>query len=127
MKLLLRWVLAAAALLLTVLLVEGVALTGGPLHALLAVLALAVVNLLARPAVFLLKALTFPLSCLTFGLWTFLIWLFANVLVFYFVGTVHWGMRVESFGAAVVGALLVSVFNTVLTGSFEFGRRAASR
>lgn len=127
MKLLLRWILASGALLLTVWIVDGVSLIGGPLYALPAVLALALVNLLARPIVFLLRAITLPLSCLTFGLWTFLLSLFANVLVFYFVGTMRWGLHVDSFGAALMGAVLMSVLNTVLTGLFEIGRRAAQR
>jgi putative membrane protein len=127
MKLIFRWLLASVALLITVSLVPGLDLVGGAPWALGAVLVLGLLNLLARPAVFLFKALTFPLSCLSFGLWTFLISLFVNILIFYFVGSLRWGFAVDTFGAAAVGALVMSVLNTVLTGLFELGRRGADR
>ena len=125
MKLLLRWLLASIALLITVQVVPGVSLVGSGLWVFAAALALGVLNVLARPAVLLVKALTLPLSCLTFGLWTFLLSLFGNILVFYFVGALGWGFRVTSFAAAALGALVMSVLNTALTGLFELGRRAA--
>jgi len=127
MKLLMRWVLASVALLITVHIVPGLAAVGGGLWIFVAAAALGLLNLLARPAVFLFQAITLPLSCLTFGLWTFLLSFFVNVLIFYFVGSVGWGFTVGSFGAAALGALVMSVLNTVLTGLFELGRRASER
>ena len=123
MKLLMRWLLASVALLVTVHLVPGISFVGSPAWVLAAALALGLLNLLARPLVLLLRVLTLPLSCLTFGLWTLILSLFVNILVFYFVGSLGWGFRVESFGAAALGAVVMSVLNTVLTGLFELGRR----
>jgi len=123
MKLLVRWLLASVALLVTVHLVPGISFVGSPVWILAAAAALGILNLLARPLVLLLRVLTFPLSCLTFGLWTFILSLFVNILVFYFVGSLGWGFQVGSFGAAALGAVVMSVVNAVLTGLFEFGRR----
>jgi len=120
---LLRWGLASLALLLTVYLVPGMSLSGGPLWVLVAVLALGLLNLLARPVVWLMKVLTLPLSCLTFGLWTLLLGFFVNVLVFYFVGTLGWGFRVQSFGAAALGALVMTVISVILNALLGPGRQ----
>lgn len=122
MRLVLRWLLASVSLLLTVRLVPGVSFAGGSAWLLAAALALGLLNLLTRPAVLVLQVLTLPLSCLTFGLWTLVVSLFVNTLVFYFVGSLEWGFRVESFGAAAMGAVAMSVLNTVLAGLFELGR-----
>jgi len=127
MKLILRWILASVALLITVRVVPGLEVVGSGLWVLGAAAALGLLNLLARPAVFLFQAITLPLSCLTFGLWTFLVSFFVNVLIFYFVGSLGWGFTVRSFGAAALGALVMSVLNTVLTGLFELGRGRARR
>jgi putative membrane protein len=121
MNLILRWLLASLALLITVHLVPGISFVGSPVWILAGALALGLLNLLARPALLLLRVLTFPLSCLTFGLWTFILSLFVNILVFYFVGSLEWGFRVAGFGAAVLGAVVMSVLNTLLTGIFHFG------
>jgi hypothetical protein len=43
------------------------------------------------------------------------------------VGSLGWGITTESFGAAVVGSLVMGAFNTVLTGLFELGRRASEQ
>jgi len=125
MKLILRWFMLSLGLLLTVHLVPGISLTGGPLWVLAATLSLALLNLLVAPVLFLLKIVTLPLSCLTFGLWTLLLSLFVNVLLFYFVGSLGWGFRVESFGWAALGAMLMSGINFILTCLFRVFWRAA--
>jgi len=120
MNAILRWLLASLSLLITVHLVPGISFVGSPVWILAGALALGLLNLLARPGLLLLRVLTFPLSCLTFGLWTFILSLFVNILVFYFVGSLEWGFRVTGFGAAVLGAVVMSVLNTLLTGIFHF-------
>jgi putative membrane protein len=120
---LLRWGLASLALLLTIYLVRGMHLAGGAFRVLLATLALGFLNLLARPAVWLLQVLTLPLSCLTLGLWTLFLGFFVNVLVFYFVGTLEWGFKVDSFWAAALGALVMSVISAILNVLFGMGGR----
>ena len=124
MKLLLRWTLASVALLITVYVVPGLEPTGGPLSVFGATLALALLNVLAMPFLLLVNLITLPLSCLTLGLWTFVLAVLVNVMVFQFVGALGWGFRVDGFLAAALGALVMSLLTTVLTGIFHAGRRA---
>jgi putative membrane protein len=123
MHLLLRWLLVSLALLVTIHLVPGITPQPNVPYLLAATLALGLLNLLSRPIVLLLKLVTMPLSCLTLGLWSFGLSLFFNTLVFYFVGTLDWGFRVNGFLAAVMGAVVMSLLSTVLTGLFELGRK----
>jgi len=123
MKWLLRWILASVALLITVYIVPGLEPTGGPPGVFGATLALALLNILAIPFLLLVNLITLPLSCLTLGLWTFVLAFLVNVMVFQFVGALGWGFRVDGFLPAAVGALVMSVLTTVLTGLFHAGRR----
>jgi putative membrane protein len=123
MSLLPRWLLITLALLITIHIVPGITPERNVLYLLAAALALGLLNLLARPVLLLLKLVTLPLSCLTFGLWSLALSVFANTLVFYFVGTLDWGFHVNGFLAAVMGAIVMSLLSTVLTGLFELGRR----
>jgi len=125
MKLLLRWVLASVALLITIYIVPGIEPTGSPLGVFVATLALALLNMLALPFLLLMNLITLPLSCLTLGLWTFVLAFLVNVMVFQFVGALGWGFRVQGFLSAALGALVMSVLTTVLAGLFHAGRRAA--
>jgi putative membrane protein len=117
-----RWVATSVALLITIKLVPGLAFSGNPLWVLGAAVALGLLNVLMRPLLLLAQVLTLPLSCLTFGLWAFVLSLFFNILAFYFVGTLGWGFRVDGFVAAALGALVMSVINAVLTGLVELSR-----
>jgi putative membrane protein len=124
MKLLLRWLLASVALLITVKLVPGMELSGSPWGLFLATAALGLVNALAMPFVILIKLATLPLSCLTLGLWTLLVSLLLNILVFQFVGALGWGFKVHGLLPAAMGALVMSVLTAVLSGLFHLGRGA---
>ena len=125
MNLLLRWVLASVALLITIHIVPGIEPTGSALSVFGATLALGLLNVLALPFLILINLITLPISCLTLGLWTFLLAFLVNVTVFQFVGALGWGFRVHGFLPAAVGALVMSVLTTVLAGLFHAGRRAA--
>jgi putative membrane protein len=105
---LIRWVLSAIALYLTAVLAGvlnlGIVVKGAP-GALLAVVALAIVNALIRPLILLL---TLPLNCLTLGLFTFLV----NALMFWLVGAVGIpGFEVHSFLAAVFGSIVMGIIS----------------
>jgi len=123
MKLLLRWVLASVALLITIHIVPGIVPAGSPIDVFGATLAIALLNILALPFLILINIVTLPLSCLTLGLWTFLLVFLVNVLIFQFVGAIGWGFHVDGFLPAAVGALVMSVLTTVLAGLFHAGRR----
>ena len=82
----------------------------------LAVGTLAVLNGIVRPflqAFFVFASL--PLAVVTFGAATvFALWV-VNSLLFYFTGMLIEGFRVDGFGAAMWGALWVSVVSWVLS------------
>ena len=76
--------------------------------ALLAALLLGLVNTLIRPILILL---TLPVTFLTLGLFIFVI----NGLMFWFVADLVQGFRVESFGSAILAALVYSLISWLLS------------
>ena len=111
MKILLRWLLLAAALLLVAQIYSGVAVTGFG-SALIAAFVLGLFNTLLRP---ILVLLTLPVTVITLGLFLFVI----NALMFYFAASVLQGFRVNGFGAALIGSLLYSVCGLVIDAAME--------
>lgn len=101
MKVLLRWFLLAAALLLVAHLYPGVQVASFG-AAMIGALVLGLLNTLVRP---LLVLLTLPVTLLTLGLFLFVI----NALMFWMAGSVLSGFQVASFGAALVGSLIYSL------------------
>ena len=101
-----RWLINAVALYLTTLVVRGVKVPdfGG---ALLAALVLGIVNAVIRPVALIL---TLPLNILTLGLFTFVV----NAGMLYLVSKVT-ALRLESFWAALLGAIVLSLVSAVLT------------
>jgi putative membrane protein len=118
MKIIVRWLLLAAALLLVAHLYSGVAVASFG-AALIAALVLGLFNTLVRP---LLVLLTLPVTLLTLGLFLFVI----NALMFWAAATVLEGFNVAGFGAALVGSLLYSVCGVVIDVAIErlFSRAA---
>jgi putative membrane protein len=76
--------------------------------AVIVALILGIVNAVIRP---LLLLLTLPVVLLTLGLFTFVI----NAFTFYLVAHLHLGLTVDGFGAAFVGALVLSIVSFVLS------------
>ena len=131
MTLLLRWVLSTIALYLTVAAANALNVIYPSLHLrfwvapglagveglLLAVLTLGIANAVLRP---ILRALTLPLTCLTFGLFAFVI----NALLFWRAGQVvptmfHVaGWQGALFGSLVMG-LVGGILNNVLVSKRE--------
>ena len=99
MNLVVRVVLSALALLLTAALVPGIHASGF-VAALVAALALALVNGFLRPV---LVLLTFPITLVTLGL--FLLVINAGMLLL--VGNVVTGFSVHGWAAALVGSLVL--------------------
>ncbi len=113
MKLILIWALNAVALLLVPYLIPGVHIDTF-LSALIAVLVLGFVNTVIRP-VFVL--LTLPVTLLTLGLFLFVI----NALMFWFVGDILSGFRVDGFLPALFGSIVYSIaswlFSSIISGA----------
>jgi putative membrane protein len=111
MKLIARWLLLAAALLLVAYLYPGVQVAGfGP--ALVAALVIGLFNLLVRP---ILVLLTLPVTLITLGLFLFVI----NALMFWAAASVLDGFNVTGFAAALIGSLLYSLAGVVIDAAVE--------
>ena len=130
-RLLARWLLLTLALLVTIKALPLVGLTGvepGPIPRLfLASLAIAALNLLAHPLLWIARLMTAPLSCLTLGLWSLFLGLFVNALVFYFIGNLDWGFHVTGILPAFLGALALSLVSAFLNGVFALSVRKDNR
>lgn len=111
MKIAVRWLLLAAALLLVAQVYSGVAVASFG-SALIAALVLGLLNTLLRP---LLVLLTLPVTVLTLGLFLFVI----NALMFYFAASILQGFSVAGFGAALIGSLLYSLCGLVIDAAME--------
>ncbi len=106
MRLLLRVILNAAALLVAAWLVPGVQITGvGP--AIVAGLLLGIVNALVRPVLLLL---TLPFTLITLGLFIFVV----NAICFALTAALVPGFRISGFFAALVGSIVVSIVSWIL-------------
>jgi putative membrane protein len=111
MKILARWMLLAASLLLVAQLTTSVQV-GSFGTAMLAALILGLLNALVRP---LLVLLTLPVTLLTLGLFLFVI----NALMFYWAASLLEGFSVTGFGAALLGSLIYSVCGLVVDAALE--------
>ena len=106
MKLLLKWLLSAAALLLVAYLYSGVEVKSFS-AALIAALVIGLFNAVLRPV---LVILTLPVTIVTVGLFLFVL----NALMFWAAAGVLDGFYVRGFGAALLGSLLYSVIGLVI-------------
>jgi putative membrane protein len=111
MKIIVRWLLLAAALLLVAHLYSGVSVASFT-SALIAALVLGLLNTLVRP---LLVILTFPVTLLTLGLFLFVI----NALMFWAAAEVLKGFNVAGFGAALIGSVIYSLCGMVIDVAME--------
>jgi len=111
MKLLVKWLLSATALLAVTHLYPGVELQGFT-AALVAALVIGLFNIFLRP---LLILLTLPVTLLTLGLFLFVI----NALLFWAAASLLDGFQVRGFAAALLGSLLYSVFSLVIDSALE--------
>ena len=111
MKLIVRWLLLAAALLLVAHLYPGVTVKSFG-SAMIAALVLGLFNALLRPV---LVLLTLPVTLVTLGLFLFVI----NALMFWAAATVLDGFSVTGFAAALIGSLIYSLCSMVIDLAME--------
>lgn len=111
MKIIVRWLLLAAALLLVAHLLPGVAVASFG-SAMIAALVIGLLNNLLRP---LLVLLTLPVTVLTLGLFLFVI----NAAMFWLAARVSDGFAVVSFGSALLGSLIYSLCGVVIDSAME--------
>ena len=117
MKLILRWLLLAAALILVANITPGVTVTSF-VTALIAAFVIGLFNTLLRPV---LVLLTLPITLVTLGLFLFVI----NALMFYAAAQILDGLSVDGFMAALIGSLIYSLCGMVIDVAMErlFDRR----
>jgi putative membrane protein len=111
MKIIVRWLLLAAALLLVAHLYPGVTVKSFG-SAMIAAFVIGLFNTLLRP---LLVLLTLPVTLLTLGLFLFVI----NALMFWAAAQVLDGFGVASFAAALIGSLIYSLCSMVIDVAME--------
>jgi len=111
MRLLLVWLIDAAALLALPYLISSIKVDSF-IVALIAALMLGLINTFIRP---LLVLLTLPATVLTLGLFIFVI----NGLLFWFVGTFVEGFHVGGFWSAIGGAILYSIISWALSSLLQ--------
>lgn len=111
MRLLLKWLLCAIALLGLSQIYGGVRVTELS-SALIAALVIGLLNTVVRP---ILVLLTLPVTVITLGLFLFVI----NALMFWFAGSVLSGFQVTGFGAALLGSVLYSIAGIIIDSALE--------
>ena len=106
MKLLLKWLLSAAALLFVAYIYSGVEVKSFG-SALIAAFVIGLFNVILRPV---LVVLTLPVTIVTVGLFLFVI----NALMFWAAASMLGGFHVAGFGAALLGSLIYSVLGLLI-------------
>ena len=106
MKLIIKWLLSAAALLAVAYLYSGVVVTSFT-GALVAAAVLGALNMVVRP---ILVLLTLPVTVVTLGLFLFVI----NALMFWLAASLVSGLIVKGFVAALIGSLIYSVLQLAI-------------
>jgi putative membrane protein len=106
MRLLIKWLLSALALLAVAYLYSGVQVSTYT-SALLAAAVIGLLNMFVRPV---LVVLTLPVTIVTLGLFLFVI----NALLFWAASGLLPGLHVNSFFAALVGSLIYSLLGLVI-------------
>ena len=116
MRILLVWILNAVALWLVALLLPGVNVDT-EISAFVAAIVLGLVNAVIKP---ILVVLTLPVTVLTLGLFLLVI----NGLLFWGVGSLLPGFRVDGFWWGVAGALVYSILTSAFATLLPPERRA---
>lgn len=111
MKLIIKWLLSAAALLAVAHFYSGVVVTSFT-SALIAAFVIGLLNTIVRP---IFIVLTLPVTLITLGLFLFVI----NALMFYMASGLLDGFQVRGFMAALIGSVLYSVAGMVIEAALE--------
>lgn len=106
MKLIIKWLCSAVALLAVAYLYSGVVVTSFT-GALIAAAVLGALNMVVRP---ILVLLTLPVTVVTLGLFLFIV----NALMFWAAASLVSGLNVKGFGAALIGSLIYSVLQLAI-------------
>lgn len=112
MRIILHWIILSVAVFATTKIISGI--TVHPIWVSFVVGAcLALFNMIIKPVI---NILTLPINIITLGLFSLVI----NGALFWYLGVLIEGFNVDTFYAAFIGALLVSIINWVLKKVFHF-------
>lgn len=120
MNFIIRWIVGVFAAWLTVQLGQalGVGLEWVDIpRAILFILVLALINAFIRPIV---KLFTLPLTCFTFGLFSFVV----NAVFFWLAAVATGGLEVRNFWAALFGSIVMSILSGIIN---SFVKRRPNR
>jgi putative membrane protein len=106
MRIIIKWLLSAVALLAVAYLYSGVQVNSFG-SALIAAAVIGLLNMIVRPV---LVVLTLPVTIVTLGLFLFVI----NALLFWAASGLLGGFHVNGFVAALIGSLLYSLLGLVI-------------
>lgn len=106
LSLLITWLCSAIALLIVAYFIPGIKVDSFKT----ALIAALVIGLINATLGLLLKIVTFPLTLLTLGLF----WLVINALMLMLAAKIVNGFNVSGFVSAFIGAVLLSLVNTIL-------------
>jgi putative membrane protein len=124
MAFLIRLLVNATALWVATRFVTGVTYTGAVVPLICVALIFGVLNAVIRP---ILKFFTFPLFIVTFGLFALVLNGLMLLLTSGIAGRMGLGFHVDGFGAAFMGAIVVSIVSTVLGMLVHDADRSAER
>jgi len=128
MSFLLRVIINAVAIWLATLVLSGLEVVGGGdttttvIVFLVVALVFGIVNAVVKPIV---KLLALPLYVLTLGLFTVIVNAAMLWLTSWLSQRTEYGLRIDNFGTAVLGALIISVVSFVLSVALKNRHRAS--
>ena len=118
MSFVLRVLINGVAIWFATLVLSGLTIVGADSTAaqvgiiLLIALVFGIVNAIVKPIV---AFLSIPLYILTLGLFTLVVNALMLMLTAWITEATSWGLRIDNFGTAVLGALIISVVSFVLS------------
>ncbi len=110
-KFLIRWLINTVAILIVAKLLKGI-IIDGVVAAFAGAFIFGIINSFIRPA---LVILSFPLTILTLGLFTFVI----NGLMLLLSAAVIPGFVISGFWTAFLGAILISIFSAIISAILD--------
>ena len=113
-ELLARLIINAALLLIVSRLVPGLYVEGWG-SAFIGAIVLGLVNFFVRPV---MVVLTFPLTIVTLGLFLLVV----NALMLWLMAALVPGIHLQGFGSAILGSLILSILNLVISAMVGHGR-----
>lgn len=126
MAFLVRVLINGVAIWLATLILSGLTVVGADSNMeqvaiiLLIALVFGIVNAIVKPVV---AFLSIPLYILTLGLFTLVVNALMLMLTAWITEQTSWGLRIDNFGTAVLGGLIISVVSFVLSVLLPDGER----